>query len=90
MRSIHGKWLLLPLAFNGLLCALVGVVLHTYLSHQIGFLLGVGVFFMLQNLVTLPLLYAFDKRQSQRPNCERVPERVLHIFILLGGALGSL
>nr|WP_239090250.1 DUF1294 domain-containing protein [Marinomonas ostreistagni] len=36
------------------------------------------------------MLYWFDKRQSQRKNKQRIPERVLLLFTLMGGALGAI
>ena len=90
MRAIDWKWLMLTVGLNALLCTAIVWLIPHYTEYTPDWFSGLMLFMILQNIVVIPCLYRFDKRQSKRPQRERVPERVLHLLTLCGGVLGSL
>lgn len=97
MLSIHLKWflilLLLSVLFIGATWFLILWLFETTSlpPESVPLELWPLISFVIsQNLLLMPSVYWYDKRQSKQRNRSRVPERVLHSFALFGGGVGAL
>lgn len=97
MQPIYAKWLAIGVLLSLLLNALF-LIAAVRLNRQFELFaeltpLSIWLFVSFvftQNLLLVPGLYWYDKRQSKQPHKERIPERILHILALCGGGFGAL